>query len=529
VQGQTPKMRTVGTVLLKTILVTGVLCGAYFAITKSGTARDDAAHGVDVSNNAFVSSFATFPNLTVAQHSVGQSAQIRFPLCAPEIVAATCTAFNTETAEVYNNPLDARLDVIHLVEISEALMVPKSLVVQLLENLKNDPKIHLSLIRDEPTQKAVVCMDLCRALVASFPPLEVSTNSDVGCYKDPNDGSIKCNVDLSPAATGSVIYAIPRAKQASSYGESIAMKAFDRADQHLKAAKTVIGNELLTNVPEQQLYLHDVDVDELRMAIINRFRIWPVTAATVQKNNAAKQFFGIAPSEPSTQIIQAAAGRKLEEEEDWRTKTLTLALKAKAQIVQAMTGMNNKSVTRQVLKWFGNNNETPTRAEIKRVLTGVHTMLNNVDYVYPGDQCQPNTYAYIYPMHPWNKNKGGKYIFYLCDYYFKVGDGEKMETLTHEGSHHQVQLTDDTKWEGKTMYGRPVCMTVANACAAGDKAACVLALKNADSYCYFINDAALASQGIRNPLDPLWDPYADVAPAPTPGPGGGAGILDSFR
>jgi len=527
VQRQTPKMNALGSVLLKTILVTGVLCGAYFAITKSVTAHDFEAHGVDVLNNAFVSYVGTVPNLK-AHNVVGQSAQIRFPLCAPEIVAAACEAFNNETTETYNNILDARLDVIHLIEISEALMVHKSLVVELFEKLKNDPKIRLPMLRDEATEKAVVCMDLCRALVASYPPLEVSTNSDVGCYKDPNDGSIKCDVNLSPAETGSVIYDIPHSKQKLAYGESTHMKNFDRTDQALNASWTVIGNELLTKVPAQQLLLENVDVDDLRMALINRFRIWPVTAAVVQKNTATKQFFGITPSEPSTGKIDAASARRLAAE-DWRTNTLVLAIKAKAQIVQALTAMNGRTIGSTVTKWFGDNTCETARGEIKRVMAGVHTMLNNVDYVYPGDQCQPNTYAYVYPQSPWNKNKGGKYIFYLCDYYMKVGDGEKMETLTHEGSHHQVQLTDDTKWDGSTMYGRAVCMTVAQQCAAGNAAACVLVLRNADSYCYFINDAALASQGKTNPLDPAPAP-APAAWAPEKSDGGGAGgVMDSLR
>jgi len=181
--------------------------------------------------------------------------------------------------------------------------------------------------------------------------------------------------------------------------------------------------------------------------------------------------------------------------------------------------MNSRTVPKLVETWFGNNADNPTRTEVKRVLAGVHSMLNNVDYVYPGDQCSANSYAYVFPQSPWNK-KGGKYLFYLCDYYMKVGDGEKIETLIHEGAHHQVMVAQDSKWKGKTMYGRTLCTSVAQKCAAGDKAACLLALRNADTFCYFVNDAALASQGKTNPLDPAVAPQA---------PSSGGGVGGSFR
>merc|ERR1719356_1652582 len=99
--------------------------------------------------------------------------------------------------------------------------------------------------------------------------------------------------------------------------------------------------------------------------------------------------------------------------------------------------MASRRIGNVVIKWFGVNDDNPTRTEIKRVLNAVKSMLNNVDYQYPGDQCQPNVYAYVYPQAPWNKNRKGQFVFHLCDYYMKVDEGEQIETLTHEGSHHQ--------------------------------------------------------------------------------------------
>jgi len=204
----------------------------------------------------------------------------------------------------------------------------------------------------------------------------------------------------------------------------------------------------------------------------------------------------------------------------WKQKTLQLAVKAKAVCNQAVTAMASRQIPSVVTTWFGNNWDLPTRQEIKRVINGVKGMLDNVDYIYPGDQCQPYVYAYVYPNDPYNKNAAGKYLFHLCDYYMKVNEEEQIETLLHEGSHHMTMRTDDSTWNGQTMYGRPVCKQVARLCQQGNLEACAKARKNADSYCYFINDAA-KSAGIVQPAGRRRyapPPTPPPTPAPTPAP-----------
>jgi len=182
---------------------------------------------------------------------------------------------------------------------------------------------------------------------------------------------------------------------------------------------------------------------------------------------------------------------------DWKQKTLQLAVRAQAVCNQALTSMASRQIPSVVTTWFGNNWDFPTRQEIKRVVNGVKAMLDNVDYIYPGDQCTPNTYAYVYPNSPYNKNSEGKFVFHLCDYYMKVNEEEQIETLLHEGSHHVAMRTDDSDWDGTTMYGRPLCKQVATVCSQGNQDACAKARKNADSFCYFINDAAKATEGVQ--------------------------------
>lgn len=163
-------------------------------------------------------------------------------------------------------------------------------------------------------------------------------------------------------------------------------------------------------------------------------------------------------------------------------------MKAQAYISTALLKMNSHTAAQDMLKWFGKN-DAATRFEVMRVLNGVRDMLNNVDYEYPGDQCSPHTYAYVYPSGSLSRNSQNQYVVFLCDVYMKVDEGEKIETLTHEGSHHMSMNTDDVPFHGHTAYGRSTCKEMASECQQLNQG-CLLARRNADSYCYFINDAA---------------------------------------
>jgi len=189
--------------------------------------------------------------------------------------------------------------------------------------------------------------------------------------------------------------------------------------------------------------------------------------------------------------------------------------------------------------WFGAGIFEPRYVkELQRVLNSVVEMLDNVDYVYPGPQCSPNTYAYVYPRAPHNQ-KDGKFIFYLCDVYMKSPVSEQIETLTHEGSHHATAYTTDIcmdadaqyeeldaskyprefqmasndrdlalKWKGSYWFvvnlrddqalmeitdlsGHKQCRRVAygrSQCAQLASTSTAVALANADNFCYYVQD-----------------------------------------
>ncbi|CAE7753500.1 unnamed protein product [Symbiodinium sp. KB8] len=177
----------------------------------------------------------------------------------------------------------------------------------------------------------------------------------------------------------------------------------------------------------------------------------------------------------------------------WEDEAVRIAVKAQAYTAKALRSMGSRQVPHLVTKWFGANDDF-TRSEVSGILNGVHRLLSNVNYVFPGEDCTPSTYAYVYPSPPWNKNMRGRYVFHLCDLYMNTIEGDKIETLTHEASHHETMYTDDvcakgkeedgSCKDGKVAYGRWTCEKLAREYPEE-------AVKNADSYCFFINDVAL--------------------------------------
>jgi hypothetical protein len=174
---------------------------------------------------------------------------------------------------------------------------------------------------------------------------------------------------------------------------------------------------------------------------------------------------------------------------DWRTDVAKVSLKAQSYLEKVAQGMSRNLYAREMNLWYGTD-DASTRTEVKRILASVSSMIDNVDYVYPGPQCSPNTYAYVYPNagrgYTFDQKTGKKFNFFLCPYYMKVDLGEQIETLTHEGSHHRTAYTDDVPHptqSGQKAYGRSSCKTLARYNKRS-------ALKNADSFCYFTQDAA---------------------------------------
>jgi len=148
-------------------------------------------------------------------------------------------------------------------------------------------------------------------------------------------------------------------------------------------------------------------------------------------------------------------------------------------------GDGKPKVAGALKKWFGDKSPD-TENQVRRILNSIAKVLINVAYEPGGPDCDDDTYAYVYPMGDKSKNAKKQYVFYMCDYYFTRPVNEQIETLTHEGSHHAVAYTDDIDFnfhgEETPAYGRDVCEQFAKDRPVKE------VLKNADSYCFYIND-----------------------------------------
>jgi len=347
-----------------------------------------------------------------------------------------------------------------------------------------------------------------------------------------------CDVDVSPYKLMQIVFDLPAEKKSKLFRENNKTKAFDKANASPK--QTAMNNALQhVGYPSkdekhvlQEITYADRDFQDVRMELTNMFRIYPTIPSRVLQGSGLNKVFGVIPGEPKVDRRLAtqddscmyAKNGKCDEPprcpnatdcsdcgkcgiaNNWQQEVLRTAVFSKAYVAHALAQMETRSIGPVVTRWFGNNVDSPTRTEVKRVLSGIQSLLNNVDYIYPGDECDKNTLAYVYPSAPWNKNGYGQYIFYLCELYMHSNRNQQIEILTHEGSHHISMLTDDTTWAGTTMYGRYLCAKVAEDCQTGDPAACTKVLRNADNFCYFINDA------VHDAIIPL----ATTTPMPSP-------------
>mmetsp|Transcript_55197 Transcript_55197/g.129222 ORF Transcript_55197/g.129222 Transcript_55197/m.129222 type:complete len:558 (-) Transcript_55197:149-1822(-) len=164
----------------------------------------------------------------------------------------------------------------------------------------------------------------------------------------------------------------------------------------------------------------------------------------------------------------------------WLVDVEKVSVKAQAYVAKALQVAPKSDAF--LKKWFGRSDKDTVK-KVMYVLNSLSGMLGNVAYA-KGPKCGPNTYAYVYPRGSLSKNAKGQFVFYLCSVYFRSDQGEKIETLTHEGSHHALAYTDDVWADAghtRKAYGRRTCQMLAR--EYPDRA-----IVNADSHCYFIND-----------------------------------------
>jgi len=299
----------------------------------------------------------------------------------------------------------------------------------------------------------VNCMELCKKTLKSINERRLPPYSDVGCVGP--DGI--CDIDLSPRSMEGVV--------------------FEAEHRDFHAGHPLSKNNTGQHLTEHAVRLNDrddVSIEDAQIKIANFFRVYPRTDIVIDVGED-----GSSMVENSNHRRRSALWEKRLAEVE------RVSVKAQAYVATAIRKASQDS---QILEtWMGSSSES-TRAQMLKVLNSLSVMLSHVDY-RTGPQCDEDTYAYVYPSGRWSK-AGGNFIFFLCDLYFDSDEGAKIETLTHEGSHHAVAYTDDIclgkenrdgECKGETAYGRDTCKLLA-------KTDPEKAQNNADNFCYYIND-----------------------------------------
>lgn len=477
-------------------------------LVSEAMANDDECHSASCSLHAL----QRHGKQLVAGENIGSGITVHPALCDSSIVADSCVAVNKLTKEYWHTAEDDSLDSVAAAELAEQLMVSRRSILSFLggelsaKNLETDP----TAIKLQAFQ--VSCQELCKKTVSFLPSSHVPPTSDLACYVPSGSSVPECTVDVSPQALGDIVFSddfhsnssVPKASTLAeapyedepAEAESLGSGPISNNNSASEELKQLVHHPDEAITKEELRVLDalnypDKSPESLAISIANLFRIYPLTAIkaldskSVKKAGSALEIW----SKQSTETQRAS----------WKNDVMKVAVTAQAYTATALRSMNSKKANDIMLRWFGKD-DMASKKEVRRVVNAVHELLSNVDYVYPGDKCRPNVYAYVYPNPPKNQNSQGQYIFHLCETYMKVDRAEQIETLTHEGSHHQMSLTDDVCYKGegpdcRKAYGRVACQGLA--ASKPEKA-----LRNADSFCYFINDIQPGAKGPKCPSRP---------------------------
>ncbi|CAJ1355200.1 unnamed protein product [Effrenium voratum] len=374
---------------------------------------------------------------------------------------------NKLTAEYFGTAADRSMEMVHAAEISEQVMGSRASVQTFLQSLglKNQETDEKALARGAV---AVNCMDLCKKTVESIAEAKRPPSSDVACYMPYQSDVAKCDIDVSSGAFDDV-EASSNAHNDATLGEGPlpGIAEGDSSEQHklkelLNHSQNADSDDLAKLAA---LNYPAMSTQELTVTISNLFRIYPLNNIQAESTSGANFL----------QVTMA----------DWHDEVIKLAVKAQAYTATAVRSISSPKSDDTLMLWFGSTS-TSSKKEVRRVLNQVNHLLSNVEYIYPGPQCRENVFAYVHPKPPHNKNGKGQYLFYLCDEYVNADSSTKLETLSHEASHHEMSLTDDVCYKGsgddcQKAYGRVACERLAQATPQK-------ALRNADNYCFFVND-----------------------------------------
>jgi len=430
------------------------------------------------------------------------------PLCDAYLVKEACKSMDLDGSKL-----------VSIAELADLMYIARPSLIDFLK------QVGFQTAGEETGQENFKCMELCKAVVQTIPEAYRPPSSDVACRNGyEGEEAIVCDIDVSPVEMADLDF------DTEAHDFHTGHPVNNTKEDELREE---VQNGPLDEPEDEEG--EELELFQILIRLANMFRIYPKLDVDVNVNLGDVDI-----STPADSSLMEHGGvvadtncsvecRTLEDcfekkeecascsgcthnygtdgrKEKWwnpfsrrRDPKTTTAAPAPQPKPQWLAEVEKVSVRAQAYvaralqlaprshklmrKWFGRDDRRTLR-EAMRVLNSLSGMLGNVAYE-KGPECSSSTYAYVYPYGPKSRNRKGEFVFFLCGVYFRSDLGEKIETLTHEGSHHALAYTDDVCGNPPkctyTAYGRSVCQRLA-------KKAPDLAIKNADSHCYYIND-----------------------------------------
>mmetsp|Transcript_76111 Transcript_76111/g.150484 ORF Transcript_76111/g.150484 Transcript_76111/m.150484 type:complete len:336 (-) Transcript_76111:111-1118(-) len=210
---------------------------------------------------------------------------------------------------------------------------------------------------------------------------------------------------------------------------------------------------------------------ELVQHIANFFRIYPLASL---------------PPSSVASLVSARSNGSAELGRDCSATTLRVNVKAKAWLANVVEKIEKRATIPFMNTWFGKSDNL-TRIEVLRVINSANEVLTRVKYIFGSTLCDPRMYGFVFPASgtcdndgsgSCSRNKNGQYVINLCPLFCQSNEDVQIETIFHEAVHHGTAFLDDVQ---PNPYGREACLTMA-------KKAPEMAIRNADSFCYYVTE-----------------------------------------
>jgi len=160
-------------------------------------------------------------------------------------------------------------------------------------------------------------------------------------------------------------------------------------------------------------------------------------------------------------------------------EVLQAGAKVQAMLAAALIGLASGAGSNILLTLVGKD-EPQIRLELKRMIAGLMRLLDDVKYVYPGEACQANTYAYIEVKDPGTTMN-------LCDSFMSGNPYEQYISIIEVLLHAKDLLAETQRLRGKPVFGIDMVKDLAAQCRKAGGDICAKSVRNAQTVLYVVN------------------------------------------